>query len=866
MKISVKWLNEFFLELPDAKKPLENAQMLREKLPFIGLEIGAVLRPGDGLKGVVVGQILHAEKHPKADRLQVCKVDVGAGEPLQIVCGAPNARKDLRVAVATVGTVLPGDFAIKAAKVRDVDSFGMLCSRKELGMAETGPDGILELPATAPVGTMLVKALGLNDEIWDVEVTPDRTDCLSHLGIAREVGRLLEKRPTVPEHESLTAGGTGDVPLISVEIQAKDGCPIYGAQLFEGITQTQSPDWMVRTLEALGHRSHNALVDVTNYVLQEMGHPLHAFDADKIAGSKLLVRWARKGEKLVTLDDVERTLTDKDLVIADIEKPLALAGVMGGKDSGVSASTTRLVLEAALFDAQVIRGMAQRHRIHSEASHRFERGVDAGNILRSAGRAALLLKKLSGARRRGSYVELSSDEGKRRRQALSVNFDLRAFKNVVGMEASAEILVKHFASLCIETQAKSPNVLRVDVPTYRLDLQREVDLMEESARLLGYEKIPERYPVQARRNESKTLPLFKRIQRLRRRLSECGLCEMQPYSFVSERELAQVPQVQAVKLENPLSAQWSAMRPNLLFGLLETVTRHVALGQLQGSFFDVGAAFTNTPSKAEDPYNPGVTESLHAAWALMGRRMDEQWFNDKTSEDRKKPIDFYDAKGCFDRLLPDLALFEGRWGGARFVPLSDFLAQPEGVSALREVAPWIPLALLHPGRSALIVFPGKPPGTPVGYVGELHPRLKSDWLNLPTGLQLGVAVGELRVVDDLLLQMQQLRSGESFAALQPYGKIHVSRRLPTVERDLALAFPVGTPAGDIESSIRKAAGPLLLDLKCLDLFVLPDGRPSLAYRMYLQGQDKTLSDEEIVACLKTVQKTLQEKHQGEIRA
>ncbi|MEO5668177.1 MAG: YtpR family tRNA-binding protein, partial [Bdellovibrionota bacterium] len=322
MKVSLKWLSEFFPHSKAGQGVVDKASELREKLPFLGLEIGGVQRQGADLGGVRVAEITSFEKHPQADRLNVCHVSLGGSEaPLQIVCGAPNVRQGMRVALATIGSVLPGNFEIKASKIRGVDSSGMLCSGKELALTSEG-EGILDLPATYKLGSKLVEAMGLNDEIWEVELTPDRADCLSHLGMAREVGRLINQKPEIPEFENLDAS-LKDVALFSVEVQAPEAAPTYAALLFEGVERTETPAWMKQRLEALGHRSHNALVDVTNYVNQEFGHPLHAFDADKIKGSKIIVRFAKPGEMLVTLEGLERKLHPEDLVIADLEKPLA---------------------------------------------------------------------------------------------------------------------------------------------------------------------------------------------------------------------------------------------------------------------------------------------------------------------------------------------------------------------------------------------------------------------------------------------------------------------------------------------------------------------------------------------------------------
>jgi len=688
------------------------------------------------------------------------------------------------------------------------------------------------------------------------------------------VGRLLGVRPKLPDFERIDPKDSSEVALIRCEVQATKACPLYGAQLFEGLENRPSPGWLKRQLEMLGHRSHDSVVDVTNYVLMELGHPLHAFDADKVAGSKLIVRFAKNGEKLKTLDGEERTLHAEDLVIADSEKVLALAGVMGGLESGVTAATTRIILESAVFDPIVIRKMAARHRIHSEASHRFERGVDASNVVRAASRAAHFFKLLTGARRRGAFVEIVSDKEKIERmlQGHSVNLDVRNFRSLTGIEVSAEELAKAYQSVSIEAQVKSPNVVRVDVPPHRLDLDREIDLVEEGARLIGYDRIPERFPVQATATVSQTEELYRRMRTVRRLVLETGLTEVMPYNFVSPAQLAFVPKARAVTLKNPLSGDWSSMRPTLTFGLLEVVKRHAALGQLQGGFFDNGAVFealtpeTAVPAAAKDsgrPYHSTMCrEDFHVAWALMGPVQAAHWSTDKASKDRKAQVDFFDAKGVFESLLPGLAALEGRWGGAQVRVLSEILASPELTAELERVAPWIPVKLLHPNRSAIVAWPGKGLGFVKGYIGELHPSHKSQLLNLATGLQLGVALGELRVLADL----ESEREGWTKPNLvDPRGKIKLSRPLPIVERDLAIVFAGPQAMAEVDRAFRKASGPELLDVECLDVFPLPDGRKSVAFRFSLQGEDRTLVDAEIQAFLKKMIEAAQ-KLGGELRA
>ncbi len=399
MKISFKAISEF-LDAPNAYELLQKKKsVLRTDLPLSGLEIGETKSGSDGLEKVIIAQIMEFEKHPKADRLNVCQVSVGENSPrLQIVCGAPNVKAGMKVAMAPVGAVLPGNFAIKEAEIRGVKSFGMLCSEKELGLSSES-QGIMSLAVSAPVGSLFVKAMGLDDEIWEFELTPDRGDCLSHKGLSREISRFLGVKTRLPEFDSITTGeNQNEVALVSVEVAAKDSCQSYGLQLFESIQNGQSPDWLKRRLESLGIRSHSSVVDITNLVLMEWGHPIHAFDADKIKGSRLIVRFAKNTEKLKTLDGEIRQLTTQDLVIADSEGPVALAGVMGGFDSSVTEQTQRVILECAVFDPLVVRAMSKRHKIQTDSSYRFERGVDIQSRLQVVGRASLLLKQLCRAK------------------------------------------------------------------------------------------------------------------------------------------------------------------------------------------------------------------------------------------------------------------------------------------------------------------------------------------------------------------------------------------------------------------------------------------------------------------------------------
>lgn len=879
MKVSVNWLSSFFPGLAETETLNGRNEAIREALPFLGLEIGSYEKLGAGLESIVVAQIESFEKHPQADKLNVCKVNRG-DEVLQIVCGAPNVSQGMKVALAPVGSVLPGDFKIKPAKIRGVESFGMLCSEKELGLSDES-EGIMSLDQALEVGKNFLVAMQISDEIWDIELTPDRADCLSHLGVVREIAPLIsgDKKAGVfkrakqalpwshPEYEELNSS-LNEVPLFSLEVQDEKACPQYSGVLLEGVDSTDSPAWMKQRLESLGHRTHNALVDISNYVVQELGHPLHSFDADKVAGSKLIVRFAKEGETLTTLDEEERQLTSEDLIIADIEKPLALAGVMGGLDSGVSTDTKRILLESAVFDPTLIRKMAARHKIHSEASHRFERGVDWTNALKAAGRACRLYKEITGAKRRGAMVESRSKAAKEKAEATFLNFDLRAFTRLVGIEASAQEIAPLFESVGIHSTEKSAQLLRVEVPSHRVDLEREVDLIEEAARLLGYDQIPELYPVQQSQSVSFTSHFNNKVSTLRERVLDLGLCEVMPYCFASQSELDLLSNYPAVELSNPLSEDWQFLRPNLSIGLLKSLKQHVAIGQNSVELFDLGHTFSSkTDGNADEKYKSGVTESLHIAWAQLGERYDKHWSNDKRSHDRKTLIDFYDAKGVFEEFKNDLASLEGRWSGAQFLPLNEVMEKHKEV--IEEQAPWIPVGLLHPSRSALIVWPGRPPGSIMGFVGELHPKLQSDLLNLPAGLSIGAAIGELRVVGDIGKELSELRANKGLpkaAPPNPYGKISLTPRTPVVERDISLVFGKEVAYSSIAQTLKKAVGKHLISVSCMDVFPLEGGKESIALRLRLQDAAETLSDKEIQHSVETAIQSLQKQFSAEIRS
>lgn len=857
MKISLSLLKKIIPTLPTGSAM--DTSVWQKRLPLSGLEVGGVTKQGDGLDTVVVAKILSFEKHPDADKLNVCQVSRGAdSETLQIVCGAPNVRQNMYVALATEGSVLPGDFKIKRSKIRNVESCGMLCSAAELALDAEG-DGILDLPLTdAELGKPLFDAMKWREEIWEIELTPDRGDCLSHLGMAREIARWESWKLSYPEFENIWEGATKETSIIDVDVRAADACPYYSLQVFDGLNSTKSPAELVRALGALGIRSHNVGADLTNLIMMELGQPMHAFDADKIVGSKVVVRFAKAGEKIKTLDGIERVLTPEDLVIADLEKPIAIAGVMGSEDSAVGETTKRIALESAAFDAVTIRKTVQRHKIHSDASHRFERGVDPMTIRPGAGRYAMLLRQMAGARRRGLFVEIGNLEELCAKHSL--NFDLREYKSIIGAEISAEEARTLLGSVGIESQLKSPNVLTVVVPTHRFDLAREVDLVEEVSRLAGFEKIPSRFPKLDVADVGLTSKLYRELRLLRQRAVDAGLQEVMPYSFVSDRELSWLLKPSAVKLENPLSSDWTYMRPNVSFGLLNALTRHCAAQEYRAQVFDCGQVFSVPEAGYQDAFGRslGAQHSIHVGWALMGDRSDSHWSFDKASSERKESYDFFDAKGYAETFFESWSVIQPRWGGVQVIPLWQAL---ESDLFKNQIPSWIPVKLLHPGRSALFYWPGKGGGEIKGFVGEVLSNLRSDILNLPKGLNLGLVLAEFRVFGDLLVESARSAAEAGKPIVSPMSKAAAPSKFPASERDLSMVFDATKINRDIEKCITKSAGGALKSLQCVDLFVLPDRSRSLSYRLSFQLSDRSLTEAEVSAWMGSVQQAL-EKEMG----
>jgi phenylalanyl-tRNA synthetase beta chain len=805
MRISLGWLAEY-VDLAGL-----SPEELAKRLTAVGLEVEAIERTGQGLEGVVAARIVASERHPNAEKLSVTRVDRGAGEPLQIVCGAKNYQVGDVVPLATVGATLPGGVKIEKAKLRGVESSGMLCSARELGLSEDASGLLILDPKTAP-GTPIAKALGLDDVLFEVNVTPNRPDALSHVGVAREVAAALGRKVRMPSPR-LAESGPPAASLVKVRIEAPDRCARYTARVIEGVKIGPSPLWLARRLESCGVRSISNVVDATNFVLLELGHPLHAFDLAKVAGAEIVVRTARPGEKITTLDGKERTLSPEDLLIADRDRGSALGGVMGGGDSEISAGTTRVLLESAWFQAGGVRRTSRRHGLKTEASYRFERGADPGMVVPAVDRCAALIAELAGGTVRPGIVDCHPREVR----APEVRLRWHRPAEVLGMEIAREDARRILAGLGFAERAPDAEGATWQVPSWRADVSIEEDLVEEIVRTKGYDAIPETLPHGASDTPAEPVEA-QAVGRIRAALESSGFAEAVNFSFVAERELAPFEQqvitgdgkgrALGIALKNPISADLSVMRTSLVPSLLKNVAHNLRQRIPDVRLYEIASVY----HPHHDPKDRPSAEWVEIAGVILGRRDPVGWAVGADA------ADFYDAKATVAGILEALGA-EVRW-------------EAPGSS-------W-----LHPRHSARLLA-GK---DEVGEAGELHPRVAAAF-ELPRG------VLAFRLSLDALLRIARM--------VPQHRSIP---RLPAVLRDLAVVVDDGAPAAAVEALVREE--PLVESVTLFDVYrgaPLPQGKKNLAFAISYRAPDRTLTDAEADAAHARIVKRLAQKLGAELR-
>jgi phenylalanyl-tRNA synthetase beta chain len=791
MKISFNWLREL-VELSPGVTP----DAVAEKLTLAGLEVESIERRGRDVRGVVVAEVLGARPHPGSDKLSIVRVRAGGGEE-EVVCGAPNVPGPRGlVAWAPPGAALPGGRTLERKDVRGVSSPGMLCSEVELGISDRG-DGILILSPTVLPGDDLASHLGLLDEILEVNVTPNRPDALSHAGIAREVAALFEARWRLPAPDEVPTGPFPKGHHVDVEIRDADACPRYIARLVTGLAVGPSPVRMRVRLGACGVRPLTNLVDVTNYVMLETGHPLHAFDLDKLAGG-VHVRRATRGERMTTLDGADRALQEGDVVIADDKGPVALAGVMGGAGSEVSATTTSVLLEAATFEPRAVRRTAKRLGLHSEASHRFERGVDANGLPHASARAAGMLARLGGGALAGDALDRYPRPSEPRRVTIS----MAGLRRLAGFDLPAADAARYLSSIeiaCAPTPGADDS-LTATVPTFRPDITIEEDLIEEVMRLHGYDRAPARLPAGRRAPAPSPEAL---ADRARDTLAALGAHEAVTWAFVPRAWLLALAGGQkdhaladGVVVKNPISADYEVMRTSLLPGLVEAAKRNLARGVADVALYEVGPVVRRAAgADAKD----APREPAYAAAIWLGRRAG--WLKPDA------PLDFFDAKRAAAELLRGLGV------GA---PVFRTRVEP---------------GPLHPGAGA-DVFADAAAAAPIGLVGELDPRLAR-------ALGLDARALYLEVALDAVAG-----AGRAVRSAPP-------PRFPAAARDVSFWIDVAVTADAQRAALASAAEPLLRELTVLEDFrdpkYAPAGKKGMLWTLTYRADDRTLTDAEVDA-------------------
>ena len=783
MKVSLSWLNEYV--------PIDmGVDALADALTMAGLEVEAVEDRYAHLETVVVGQVLEVVPHPNADRLKRCRVDGGQGV-VSVVCGAPNVIAGMNAPLATVGTVLPNGLILEKTVIRGEASEGMLCSEIELDLG-TDASGIMVLEADLAPGTPLTTALGLSDAMLEIGLTPNRPDCLSMLGVAREIAAIQDTKLRLPAFTLPDA--EGDITaLTSVTIEAPDHCPRYAARLLTDITVAPSPHWLQERLRSVGLRPINNLVDITNFVMLETGQPLHAFDFDNLAGQRIVVRTAAAGEPFTTLDEKDRRLSEQMLMICDGEKPVAVGGVMGGLNSEIEAATTRVLLESACFDPVSIRRTSKALGLSTDASHRFERGVDPDGTLVALNRAAALMAELG----QGRLIDGIVDEDFRATTPPVLSLSVHATNQLLGTRLDRDRMAALLESVEFGVTVDGDGELRVAVPSFRVDVNRPQDLMEEVARLSGYNQIPITFP-ELPAEGVRLAPMLACRNRIKDILNGFGYSEAINYSFISAESCDRIqlgsddPRRRHVALLNPISEEQSVMRTTLVPGMLETVQRNMSRQQNNLRLFEIGKIFLPQP----DALLPAEREMLIGIWS--GLRDKPAWHT------RDVACDFFDSKGTVEGLALALGIDD-----------LSFAALPDDQCCYTRA-----------GHTAQVHQNGQV----LGIVGEVDATVINRY-----GLKQPAFIFEL----DLEQLVRLLPDNKQMTPIPRY---------PSTSRDITVIVDQGIESSRLLDVLTQFGETLVEDLHLFDVFVgkpIPDGKKSLSIRIIYRSAERTLDDESV---------------------
>ena len=810
MQVSIKWLKDYidFTETPE---------QLADKLTMAGIPVENVVDPGEGLEKVVTGRIEKLEPHQNSDHLQICTMNVGLAENIIIVTGAQNVAEGQVVPVAMVGAHLPNGMKISKGKLRGVASNGMLCSAQELKLdleklPEEQKTGIFILPSDTPVGIPAKDVLGLNDVVLEFELTANRADCFSVFGLVREIAAITGNKPHFPEIKVNEDDNTKLNDIFSVEIADPDLCSRFSTRMLKNVKIGPSPEWMQQRLEGAGIRSINNVVDVTNFVMIELGHPMHAYDYDKITGKKLIARRAIEGEELHTLDDTSRKAKGEMLVIADSEKAAGLAGIMGGFETEITDTTTTVVLESADFYGPCIRRTARACGLSSEASGRFERGVDSETTIKALDRAAQLLQEMGACTVCEGIVDVYPNP----KQANYVTFTPEQINNHLGTNIAKDVMLNIITSVGFDVTKDENDEITVKVPSWRNDVTCMADISEEIARLHGFDKIKSTLPngvsMQGTQSAKQTF-----IDKVKASLSSQGLYETISFALTHEETFNKLnipqdsPLRKAVPIMNPLSDEYPLVRTTLLSSIFDNLARNLARKNDDVALFEVGSVFF---PKAL-PVTELPDEVVKIAGAITGRRNAQGW--NQTND----MVDFYDAKGIIEELLANLRV-------TRYT-----------VETGTHYA-------MHPGKTALF----KKGRDVIATVGEVHPAVLSAY-----GITKPVYIFEL----DATIVMKYMAKDLKYKALPKY---------PATSRDLAMLVDVDVNAADIEKAMTKAAGQNLTQITLFDVYTgkqVEEGKKSLAFSLTFQSNDKTLTDAEIDPAIEKIVAKLQKDFNANLR-